>query len=162
MRARPDQVPARLDRVRRALGTGEDDRAIDWAMGAALLIRREAFEAVGGFDPAQWMYAEDLDLAWRLKEAGMGNPVRRRGGGDAPGGASSGQAFSADEGRFIVTRAYYDWLWRRRGRLVFWAILGVNMAGGLLRRGGSWPSPPELGGDRARVPARALGGEDDH
>ena len=46
------------------------EREIDWAHGAFVLVRREAFDAVGGFDTDQWMYAEDLDLGWRLARAG--------------------------------------------------------------------------------------------
>ena len=33
-------------------------------------LRRAAFDAVGGFDERQWMYAEDLELGWRLHDAG--------------------------------------------------------------------------------------------
>ncbi len=46
-------------------------RAIDYGSGAALLIRRSAFEAVGGFDPIyEPAYFEDVDLSFRLKLAG--------------------------------------------------------------------------------------------
>ena len=48
----------------------ERPRAVPWAIGAFLLLRRSAFAAVGGFDERQWMYAEDLDLGWRLHDAG--------------------------------------------------------------------------------------------
>jgi N-acetylglucosaminyl-diphospho-decaprenol L-rhamnosyltransferase len=48
------------------------DRAfeIDWASGAALLVRRQAWDAVGGFDPAYRFFVEEVDLQRRLRDAG--------------------------------------------------------------------------------------------
>jgi len=41
-----------------------------WLSGSALLVRRDAFESVGGFDPKYFMYFEDVDLCDRLARAG--------------------------------------------------------------------------------------------
>jgi GT2 family glycosyltransferase len=43
---------------------------IEACTGAFLLIRREAYEAVGGWDERYWFYAEDLDLCLRVTQAG--------------------------------------------------------------------------------------------
>jgi len=51
---------------------GDALREVSFASGAALIVRREAWDALGGFDPAYFMYCEDLDLSLRLRLAGWG------------------------------------------------------------------------------------------
>lgn len=41
-----------------------------WSSGAAFAVRRNVFETVNGFDKNIFMYAEDVDLSWRLRSFG--------------------------------------------------------------------------------------------
>lgn len=41
-----------------------------WSSGAAFAIKRSVFEQIDGFDPYLFMYAEDVDLSWRVRKAG--------------------------------------------------------------------------------------------
>jgi N-acetylglucosaminyl-diphospho-decaprenol L-rhamnosyltransferase len=43
---------------------------VDWVVGACLMVRREAFEQVGGLDEGFFMYSEELDWCHRIKDAG--------------------------------------------------------------------------------------------
>jgi GT2 family glycosyltransferase len=48
----------------------EQAGAVPWVLGAALAIRRNDFDAVGGFDPQYFMYYEEVDLCRRLSIRG--------------------------------------------------------------------------------------------
>jgi N-acetylglucosaminyl-diphospho-decaprenol L-rhamnosyltransferase len=49
---------------------GESARPVDWICGAALMIRREVLERVGGIDPYYFLTYDEVDWCRRIKDAG--------------------------------------------------------------------------------------------
>jgi hypothetical protein len=47
-----------------------ETRDVDWVMGAALLVRREAIDAVGPPDSAFFLFSEETDWCYRFRQAG--------------------------------------------------------------------------------------------
>jgi len=43
---------------------------VDWVMGASLIIPRNLFEIIGGFDPDYFLYFEEVDMCRRVKNKG--------------------------------------------------------------------------------------------
>lgn len=46
------------------------DGETSWASGACFVIKRDVFEKVEGFDKKIFMYAEDVDLSWKVRLEG--------------------------------------------------------------------------------------------
>ena len=57
-------------RAYRAEAGRPEESSTGWLSGSCMLLRRAAFDAVGGFDPSYFMYCEDMDLCRRLAGAG--------------------------------------------------------------------------------------------
>jgi GT2 family glycosyltransferase len=45
--------------------------SIAWIIGASMIIRRELYEKLGGFDPEFFLYSEETDFCLRLRELGF-------------------------------------------------------------------------------------------
>jgi GT2 family glycosyltransferase len=59
-----------LQRAGWVMSGGERIRRVDWIHGAAMMVRRDAVEGVGGLDEGFYMYLEDVDLCRRLRDRG--------------------------------------------------------------------------------------------
>ena len=59
-----------FETIEEDLGQYDDETEIFWATGCALFIRREDFWKMKGFDERFFAHQEEIDLCWRLKNAG--------------------------------------------------------------------------------------------
>ncbi|SHI84141.1 Glycosyltransferase, GT2 family [Hymenobacter daecheongensis DSM 21074] len=76
-----------FDTLEKDLGQYDDARPVAWATGACMLVRAEAWHALGGLETAFFAHMEEIDLCWRLWNAGRevwyhgGSTVYHVGGG---------------------------------------------------------------------------------
>lgn len=120
-------------------------REVDWAMATFMLVRRRAWDEVGGFDREQWMHAEDLDLGWRMRKAGWRTRYEPGATVFHVGSAASKKAFGED----LMTRfmaASYGWQARRRGIAVARTTALINCAGAAARLAALTPLARLFGG----------------
>ena len=110
----------------------ERARRVPWAIAAFLLFRREAWDEIGGFDERQWMYAEDLDIGWRLREAGWATRYEPRAEVEHESSASTSQLFGPELAPHWQ-RSTYGFIARRRGVANARAVAALNLAGSLWR-----------------------------
>ncbi|WP_225035496.1 glycosyltransferase family 2 protein [Winogradskyella sp. SM1960] len=53
--------------------SSEDTGKVDVLVGAFMWLKKEVYEAVGGFDEDYFMYGEDIDLSYKIVKAGYDN-----------------------------------------------------------------------------------------
>ena len=108
-RVAPDNVLSRrnlpgLDMAR------TDAMDIDWVSGACVMIRRSAFDAVGGMDEGFFLYWEDADFCRRLADAGWRTVYHPRVGATHTGGRSSRHA--SDLAQAAFHRSAFRLFWK--------------------------------------------------
>ncbi|SOD73016.1 N-acetylglucosaminyl-diphospho-decaprenol L-rhamnosyltransferase [Jatrophihabitans sp. GAS493] len=133
---------------RRALG----ETPVGWLSGACLLLRRSAFEAIGGFDEAYFMYFEDVDLGDRLGRAGWQNVYVP----DAEVTHIGAHATSRDPARMATEHHRSAWIYlSRRYAGLRWAPVRLVLRAGLrLRSALSRRAPSVAAGARPNNPGK--------
>ena len=97
------------------------DRLTRSLTGACILMKREAFEQVGGFDERFFLYAEDVDFCRRLRQRGWTLAY------------AAGARVVHDRGASGATRPATSALHYRRSQLVFYRKHHGELAAGALR-----------------------------
>jgi N-acetylglucosaminyl-diphospho-decaprenol L-rhamnosyltransferase len=114
-------------------------REVDWVSGAFFLVRRDAWDAIDGFDPRYFMYMEDVDLCWRASRAGWRVVY------EPSGEVVHLQGMSTDRRPYRMILAHHRSLWRfacrstggwRRALLPLVAVGLASRAG--VACGGKW------------------------
>lgn len=80
----------------------------DWLLGGFLLLRRRAFDDLGGFDEAYRLYGEDIDLGYRASKAGWERWL-------VPSAVVFHRYHAVIDRRFLTRRTW----WHLRGMLHF-------------------------------------------
>ena len=121
----------------------EADRVVDQVMGAFLMIRRDLFTALGGFNARFCVYYEDVDLCRRARDAGF--TVRHLAGPTAHhlGQGTTRQARA--HRLFYILRSEILYAGKHHGRAAALALLAaaflgqipLRLAQGLARRSGA-------------------------
>jgi len=131
---------------RRESDPSDESRDAGWLSGSCLLVRRSAFDEIGGFDDGYFMYFEDVDLGYRLGKAGYRNvyqPAARvtHVGAHSTGGESARmvQAHHQSARRFLSKKYAGWWLWPVRLTLRVALNLRSRAITRRLRRDGTAP-----------------------
>jgi GT2 family glycosyltransferase len=82
---------------------------VDWVSGACLMVRRAAFESVGGLDEGFFLYWEDADFCRRLKARGWRTMYVPEATAVHAAGRSSAHARAQSIGAFHASAFRYYW-----------------------------------------------------
>ena len=125
-------------------------RQVDWISGAALWLRREALDDVGGWDERYFMYMEDIDLCVRLRRAGW------RIAYDPSGEVVHTQGASTSKRPYRMIAEHHRSVWRfagqryrgwRRALLVpLAAVLALRCLAAMAQHAWGRPSMPRVTG----------------
>ena len=132
-----------------------EDRLVDFVSGACMMVRREAFEAVGGFDEQFFMYAEETD--WQLRMKRQGWDVAFTSGAEVVhlGGSSGASTMAGINPTFFESGDYYQLKHYGQAGLV---IMRLAMVIGCAIRAAGWglimlvlPSRRRVASQKARL-----------
>ncbi len=59
-----------LDNIEKDFGQYNNNAEVFWASGAFMVVRKDIFEKLGGFDENFFAHMEEIDLCWRIKNLG--------------------------------------------------------------------------------------------
>jgi GT2 family glycosyltransferase len=58
------------ERTELLVNKANDVKPIDWVSGGFMMVKKEVFDGIGGFDERFFMYIEDMELCYRVRKKG--------------------------------------------------------------------------------------------
>lgn len=113
--------------------------SVAYVEGACMLVRRQAFDAVGGFDPFFFLFFEELDLGHRLRAAGWSVVLEADARAEHAVAASRGSLPDNARAALVdgTVRYFLKWRGRMTARAFVWAatpMWWLRLARGQLTR----------------------------
>lgn len=106
----------------------EEPRPVEALSGACLMVKREVFDRVGGFDEHYFMYSEDTDLCFKIYQAGFKSYFVPAALVVHHGGGSSQKARSTFS-NVMLRESVYRFMRLHQGRVAavsFRALIGIS------------------------------------
>jgi N-acetylglucosaminyl-diphospho-decaprenol L-rhamnosyltransferase len=129
-------------------------RAVEALMGAALMVRRSAFEEAGGFDESFFLYAEETDLMARWRARGWRLLFEPSAEAVHEGGRSGGDRLFGELHASLVR-----YVRKHHGRVSAWLAGAILRSGAALRYAAALATPGEEGRRRRARYRAALSGQ---
>jgi N-acetylglucosaminyl-diphospho-decaprenol L-rhamnosyltransferase len=109
----------------------QETRDAGWLSGSCLLVRRQAFDEIGGFDDNFFMYFEDVDLGYRFGKAGWRNVYQ------PTAEVVHAGAYSTSKSSALMARAHHrsaeQFIAKKYAHPAFWPVRGIVLLGLRLR-----------------------------
>jgi GT2 family glycosyltransferase len=128
-----------------------DERPADWVVGAFMVVRREALEQVGPLDERFFLYAEEKDWCYRIRQAGW--DIRH-----LPGLAMVHLGSGRGRPELVAQLSYSKLLFAKKhlGRVHALGFRLALLAGHALRAAAALPRAPSRADARERLRAQGL------
>jgi GT2 family glycosyltransferase len=109
--------------------------SVDVVSGACLMIKRQVFDRVGGFSTSYFMYSEDVDLCYKVREAGWASYFVGEAEVIHHGGKSSALTPVSQFSAVLSRESRFQFLRRTRGSLYAITFRAMTTTNALCRLG---------------------------
>ena len=125
----------------------DEERDVDWVIGAFMLLPREVFDQTGGFDERLFMYGEDREWCYRIHQLGWRIRFYPEASVAHIRHASASIRYGDDNILSLCLQRDRDFYFENHGRTHGWLLLAIRLLGTAAQ--GGYYAVRSIGGKRA-------------